>query len=87
MERYIDGEKYSDILIPYEMGMLLAIKKEYIYSVDDAKSMCKSACDYMKQLKDDYMANNPININQKAIEIMDEVCYNTIRHSIRKEIL
>ena len=87
IERYIDGEKYSDILIPYEKGMLLAIKKEYIYSVDDAKSMCKSACDYMKQLKDDYMATNPVNINQKAIEIMEEVCYNTIRHSIRKEIL
>lgn len=87
MERYIDGEKYSDILIPYERGMLLAIKKEYIYSVDDAKSMCKSACDYMKQLKTDYMATNPVNINQKAIEIMDDVCYNTIRHSIRKEIL
>ena len=87
MERYIDGEKYSDILIPNEKGMLLAIKKEYIYSVDEAKSMCKSACDYMKQLKDEYMTNNPVNINQKAIEIMDDVCYNTIRHSIRKEIL
>ena len=87
MERYIDGEKYSDILIPNEKEMLLAIKKEYIYTVDEAKLMSKFTCDEMKQLKDDYMANNPVNINQKAIEIMDEVCYNTIRHSIRKEIV
>ena len=87
MERYIDGERYSDILIPNKKEGLLAIKKSYIHSLDDAKSMCKSACDYMKQLKADYMATNPVNINQKAIEIMDDVCYNTIRHSIRKEIL
>ena len=87
MERYISGEKYLDILIPYEKGILLAIKKEYIYSVDEAKSMCRASCDYMKQLKDDYMATNPVNINHKDIEIMDEVCYNTITHSIREEIL
>ena len=87
MERYIDGEKYSDILITNEKEMLLAIKKEYIYTVDEAKLMSKFTCDEMKQLKDDYMDTNPVNINQKAIEIMDEVCYNTIKHSIRKEIL
>ena len=87
MERYIDGEKYSDILIPNEKEMLLAIKKEYIYTVDEAKLMSKFTCDEMKQLKDDYMATNPVNINTKAIEIMDEVCYNTIKHSIRKEIV
>lgn len=87
MERYIDGEKYSDILIPNKKEGLLAIKKSYIHSLEDAKSMCKSTCDYMKQLKDDYMLNNPVKINTRAIEIMDDVCYNTIRHSIRKEIL
>ena len=87
MERYINGEKYSDILIPLHKEGLLTLKKSYIYTVEEAKSMSKFACDEMKQLKDDYMATNPVNINQKAIEIMDEVCYNTIKHSIRKEIL
>ena len=87
MERYINGEKYSDILIPLSKEVFLALKKSYIYTVEEAKTLSKSACDYMKQLKDDYMANNPVNINQKAIEIMDEVCYNTIKHLIRKEIL
>lgn len=90
VQRYITDEPYSDILIPTDKEYLLTIKKSYIYSLyslEEAKKLAKYSCDFIKNIKDDYMANNPVNINNKAIEIMDEVCYNTIKHSIRKEIL
>lgn len=87
IERYINGEKYKDILVPKDKDMLISIKRDCGFNVDEAKAICQESCDYMKQLKTNYMLNNPIKINQKAIEIMDEVCYNTIRYSIRKEIL
>ena len=87
IQRYITDEPYKDILIPTDKQHLLDIKKSYIYSLEDAKKMSKEYCDFIKKVKDEYMANNPVVINQSANEVMDSVTLNIIKHSIRKEVL
>lgn len=87
MQRYITNEPYKDILIPTDKQYLLDIKKAYIYSLEDAKKMSKEYCDFIRKVKDEYMANNPVVINQSASEIMDSVTLNIIKHSVRKEVL
>ena len=87
IQRYVTNEPYKYILIPTDKQHLLDIKKSYIYSLEDAKKMSKEHCDFIKKVKDDYMTNNPVVINQSASEIMDSVTLNIIKHSIRKEVL
>lgn len=86
IQRYINGEKYKDILIPNDKEKLLNIKKSYIYSLEEAKTMAKESCDYIKNVKDDYMNCNDILVNKDVEELMIDVCTKIIKKSIIKEI-
>src|SRR5574344_1624085 len=76
--RYCSGEDYSSILIPTNKDELLSVKTGYVYSLEDAKRLAKDTCDWIKNYKDDYMLNNPVEINSKADELMKSVMTNLI---------
>lgn len=84
--RYCNGEVYRQILIPTNREELLRVKSDYVYSLEDAKRIAKKTCDWIKEYKDDYMANNPVAINKEADDLMTKVMTDSITFSIKREV-
>ena len=57
-----------------------------MYSLEDAKRIAKEDCDWIKEYKDDYMANNPVAINKEADDLMTKVMTDLITFSIKREV-
>ena len=86
IQRYITNEKYADILISTDKEELLLVKKEYIYSYADAKSLAEEMCIFIKEVKDNYMKLNSISIDKEAENVMTDVLTNIITFSIKREV-
>lgn len=84
--RYCSGEVYKQILIPTNREELLRVKSDYMYSLEDAKRIAKETCDWIKEYKDNYMANNPVVINKEADDLMTKVMTDLITFSIKREV-
>ncbi len=84
--RYCEGEKYRAILIPKNKEELLDIKANYHYELEYSKLLAKSTCDWIKEYKDEYMKNNPVQIDKRAENIMTEVMTDLIIFSIKQEV-
>lgn len=85
--RYCEGEAYKNILIPTSKEDLLAVKSGYIYSLEEAKKLAKDTCDWIKQYKDEYMANNPVVIDKEVENLMVKVMTDLITFSIKREVI
>lgn len=86
IQRYIAGEDYSTILIPINREELLKVKTGYAYSLPDAKKLAKETCDFIKEVKDEYMKQNDVFVNKDAESMMTEVLTNIITYSIKREV-
>lgn len=87
IERYISGEEYKNILIPRNKESLIDIKRDCKYSVEQAKELADKLCIETKEIKDKYMQQNQLIINEEALEIMNEVLIKIITKSLRSEVL
>lgn len=86
IERYCNGESYRTILIPKNKDMLLDIKSNYHYELEYSKNLAKETCEWIKQYKQEYMENNPLEINTEAKDVMEKVMTNLITFSIKNEV-
>lgn len=86
IQRYIKGEKYKDILIPKNKDELLKVKSDYIYSLEDAKRTAKETCNFIKEIKDEYMKCNDVYVDKEAERTMTEVLTDIITSSIKCEV-
>lgn len=86
IQRYISGEEYCNILIPTNKEELLNIKAHYVYSLEDAKKLAKETCDFIKEIKDEYMDQNEVLVNKDAENIMTKVLTDIITYSIKLEV-
>lgn len=86
IQRYCNGEVYKQILIPTNREELLIVKSNCSYVLEEAKRIAKETCDWIKEYKDDYMANNPVVINKEADDLMTKVMTDLITFSIKREV-
>ena len=77
---------YRTILIPKNKDMLLDIKSNYHYELEYSKNLAKETCEWIKQYKQEYMENNPLEINTEAKDVMEKVMTNLITFSIKNEV-
>lgn len=85
--RYINGEKYSDILIPTNKDYLLSVKTTYKYTLEEAKLLGMNTCEYIKKIKDEYINNNELRINKNVDELMNRTLTKIISKSIKEEVM
>ena len=51
-----------------------------------SKNLAKETCEWIKQYKQEYMENNPLEINTEAKDVMEKVMTNLITFSIKNEV-
>ena len=58
LDRYIAGTPYGECLIPADRKYLISVKADYRYNLDEAKAIAKEAVDYVKAVKQQYLASH-----------------------------
>lgn len=86
LERYIKGASYSDCLIPIDPEYLIRVKSSYIYSLEDAKDVANILVEEVKGIKDRYMDNNPLVINEYIKDKMDEFLVDIMKYSLLEDL-
>lgn len=86
LKRYINGVPYAECLIPTDPQHLIDIKAQYIYSLEEARSIADNCDEIVKDIKQKYMESNPVIINYEADAIMNYVLLNVLKYAFKKEI-
>lgn len=85
--RYINGTPFADCLIPTDPERLSNIKRNYIYSLKEARKICEEALSEADEAANQYMAERKKpRIDEEANEILDNVLSNVLKASFVKEL-
>ena len=86
LNRYIAGVPYAKCLIPTNPQYLINVKAEYIYSLAEAQDIANGCETRVKKKKQEYMDTHSVVIDSEVDEIMNNVLFDVLKHSFRKEI-
>ena len=85
INRYIDGEKYKDCLIPNAFEYLLAVKKGW-YSKTEAIKVAKESLQRIEEKVEHYCAIVPNENDKETENLLEEVKYKIIKKSLVMEL-
>ena len=86
MSRYIAGVSYAECLIPADPEYLIKVKSDVIYELEIARELAKGYEISAKATKDRYMETHPPVVDTEVDEIMNNMLFEVLKHSFRKEI-
>lgn len=88
MKRRIAGESFADCLIDPRGEEMSNIKQNghQIYTLEQAKEICKKHDDETNAIKEEYIATHEHVINESVGKMIDGVVVDVIRASLKKEI-
>ena len=83
LERYVNGENYSDCLISKNTDHLISIKSDNaFYSCKEACELADKLVEEAKEIKQNYMDNNPVVIDHEVEDIMNSVLLRVFKVSM-----
>ena len=83
---YINGASYTDCLHSSIAAYLIRVKAEYIYSLEEARNLANKIENEVRDIKQKYMDNNPLVIDEGVETIMNNVLMEVLKHAFRKEV-
>lgn len=83
--RYLDGELYKDCLISKQSKYLINVKRSNFYSLDEARSISKLIVDALKDLKNNYMENNLLVINESVNNLLSSILLKVFKKNFYKD--
>lgn len=86
LERYIAGEPYAECLIPKNPQYLIDVKSKAIYTLEEARELAERLENEAKAIKDDYIANNPVIINNYVSKLFEDTIYKCLLTHYKEEI-
>ena len=85
IERYINGESYTDCLISKQPEVLQSAKIGN-WTLGDARWMAKASIDHIDTMCSAYLESCPKEVNKDVDYLLDDVQYNIMKIAIKKEI-
>ena len=79
MKKYLNGVPYAQCLVPYDPEFLLAVKRNKVYNVDEAKIKAHELSQTLKALKDQYLEENEVKQDVYVDTLLDRVCIECIK--------
>lgn len=84
IKKYVSGSSYEDCLIPDNKEFLINVKKGML-SLEEARRLAVEVDNDTKSIKDKNVLEKDA-INQKGIDILNEVKYNLLRSKFKEDI-
>lgn len=85
IERYINGEKYSDCLISKQKEYLIGVKKA-IHPLVDARIIAAELTKQTHDIKTEYMKQNELKVNKDVENILNNILINIIKYNFQTEL-
>lgn len=85
LKRYIEGELYEDCLISKTKEHLIEVKKG-LYSLEEAREIAKLLSQETTSLKNKYMENNKLEINNTVEIMLNEVLVDIIKYYFKQKL-
>lgn len=85
IERYIDGESYSDCLISTQPNYLQRVKVGF-HSLDDARIIANNSIERINSMCNEYLETCSKEVDKDVDVLLDDVQYNIMKIAIKKEI-
>jgi predicted nucleotidyltransferase len=86
IQRYINGENYADCLISKQRDFLIGVKTNALYTLEEARIVAKETVDKVIEIKNLYMKENCVIINEEANKIMNKVLVDIIKYCFQTEL-
>lgn len=87
IQRYVEGEKYSDCLVSKMKYYLISVKCNKEYNLDEARVLALETITFIDNYKKGYMNTNPVVVNQKVETILNDVLVDIIKYNFQTELL
>ena len=89
MNRWIDGESFSDCLVDPYSDYLVAIKEKghFLLDLNEARILAQTFDDETNAIKERYIAMNEHVVDETVGKMIDGVAVNIVRESLKKEIV
>lgn len=88
LERYINGESYLNCLRPSKEKVgLITDLKHYKYDLVAAREIAEAGLAHVKEIADEFCEIHPEGEDSSIRELLEDVCCNIIKISIKKELL
>lgn len=81
MVKYVNGVPYELCLRTSMPEFLLALKRNKLYTLEEAKRFCKTHLENMQRVRDVYLNNNEFEVNKEVDELMNEVVVNCMKEN------
>lgn len=85
LERYIDGEFYSNCLRPKDPEYLKKVKMN-LYSLEEARAIAAGAIEKIVDKADWYCEHTPEEEDREMRELLEDVCYKIMKISVEREL-
>ena len=85
IKKYASGTPYKECLVSERSLYLIEIKKG-VLNVEEAVKLANSTDNYTKQIKD-YFLKEQDEINQKGIDVLNQVKYNLLKTKFKEDII
>lgn len=87
LTRYIKGDSYDSCLKAQNKEYLIALKKQGYYSLEDARKVADETIEAVVSIADSYCNSHPNAFDKSTDELMQDVQYNIMKSSVKKELL
>lgn len=86
MQRYIQGDSYRSCLQARDPKYLIALKEQGYYSLETACEVAEETLQKVTEMADGYCAVAKDEFDEKIDILLQEVQYNIMEHSVRREL-
>ncbi len=83
IRRYLDGETFANCLISKDTEYLIKVKRGE-YDIGIIEPIVDAMCVMAKQIKQEYMDNNPVIVNKDVEELLNKILLDVISYNLKK---
>ena len=81
MVKYVNGVPYELCLKTSMPEYLLALKRNKLYTLEEAKMFCKTHLENMQKVRSMYLSNNEVEVNKEVDELMNKVVIDCMKEN------
>lgn len=87
IQKYINGKPYADCLIAKDPEYLIAVKRNQIYNLEEAREIAIKALTHITEIANDFCDKVDNKNNPNVEQFLDETLYQIMEKSMRKELM
>ena len=87
IQEYINDKPYADCLIATDPDYLIAVKRNQIYNLEEAREIATRSLNNITKIADDFCSKIKNENNPNVEQFLDEMLYKIMETSIKKELV